>query len=138
MKSTVLVLLASVGAGLLIVALKFGTIDPCGIVRAQVRQEAARQGGLGVVASSLPDGVIDSIIVAQSGPLSPGRCIALAFAGAPIQTPAAPPVQSQASAPVRPQTNQQGGFTAPQSAVKALKKAGEEAKAAMMQCKNSG
>jgi hypothetical protein len=42
MKSTFLVLLAGLGAGMLIVVLKFGTLDPCGIVRAQIRQQAAR------------------------------------------------------------------------------------------------
>jgi hypothetical protein len=136
MKSTFLVLLAGLGAGMLIVVLKFGTPDPCGIVRAQIRQQAAREGGFGVVASALPDDVIDSIIVALYGPLSPGRCIALAFAGAPPQAPATLPVQPQASAPGKSQANPQRGFTASQNAAEALKQAGEEAKTAMMECKN--
>jgi hypothetical protein len=136
MKNIFTVLLAGVGAGFLIVMLKFGTIDPCGIVRAQVRQEAAREGGFGAVASALPDGVIDSIIAAQYGPLSPGRCIALAFEGAPLQAPTAPRVEPQASARVKPQANQQGGFIAPRSAAEARKQAGEEAKTAMMECRN--
>jgi hypothetical protein len=136
MTKVFLTLLAAVGVALLIVALKFGTIDPCGILRAQIRQEAAHKGGFGIVASALPDGVIDAMIATQYGPLSPGRCIAVAFAGASPQAPAAPPVQPQASATVLPQANQQSGFMAPQSTAQALKQAGEEAKTAMMQCKN--
>lgn len=96
MKNLFIVLLAGAGAGLLFILLKFGTIDPCGIVRAEVRQAAERAGGFGgVVAAALPDSVIDSIIAAQYGPLSPGRCISLAFEGAPLQAPA-PTYQSTA------------------------------------------
>jgi hypothetical protein len=131
-----LILLAAAGAALLVVLLKFGTIDPCGILRAQIRQDAAREGGFGVVASALPDSVIDGIMAVQYGPLSPGRCIALAFAGAPAQTPTAPSrVPSRGSPPAQPQAGQQGGFP-PQNVAAALKQAGEEAKTAMMECKN--
>jgi hypothetical protein len=109
--------------------LKFGTIDPCGILRAQIRQEAGREGGFGgVVASTLPDVVIDGIIAAQYGPLSPVRCIALAFAGAPVQAPTVP-------RPVPPRAGQQGGFTA-QNGDAALKHADEETKTAKWECKN--
>ena len=94
----ILIILAAVAV---VVLLKFGTIDPCGIVRAEVRQEAQREGGFGVLASVLPDGVIDSIIAAQYGQLSPGRCIALAFQGTPLRSPATPPPVS--SAPAEPQ-----------------------------------
>jgi hypothetical protein len=87
----VLVVVAGAALLLMIVWLNFGTIDPCGVLRARLRQEAEREGGFGAVVAALPDGVVDSIIVAQYGPLSPGRCIALAFA------PATPRAQSQAS-----------------------------------------
>lgn len=93
--------LTTLGAAIVVALLKFGTIDPCGIVRAEVRQEAEREGGFGgAVAAALPDGVIDSIIAAQYGPLSPGRCIVLALRRTPSQAPAE---QQRALEPVRPQ-----------------------------------
>jgi hypothetical protein len=95
MRNTLLILIVAVGTGLLIVFLKFGTIDPCGILRVEVRQEAAREDSFGgVIASALPDSIIDGIIAIQYGPLSPGRCIALAFSVAP--QPATPAPQSVA------------------------------------------
>lgn len=126
-------MLITLGAAIVVVLLKFGTIDPCGIVRAEVRQEAERKGGFGALAAALPDGVIDSIIAAQYGPLSPGRCIAIAFRGAPLQAPA---VQQRASAPIEPQDHQQGGFAASPSAVEMLKQARVRASAAIIECKN--
>ena len=91
MRNAFFALLSVVGAGLLIVWLKFGTVDPCGILRAEIRQEAAREGRLAIVALAMPDSVIDAMIAAQYGPLSPGRCIAIAFSGAPLQAPTPPP-----------------------------------------------
>jgi hypothetical protein len=67
-----------------VLLLKFGTIDPCGILRAQIRQDAAREGGFGVVASALPNVVIDGIITEHYGPLSPGRCLVLSIDRAPL------------------------------------------------------
>ena len=96
MKSPLVVLVIVVGGVLAVVALKFGTVAPCGILRAEVRQEAARQGGFALVVSALPDAAIDALLEAQFGPLSPGRCLQLAIAGPPIrpQTPrAVPPPQ---------------------------------------------
>ncbi len=90
MKSLIVVPLAVVGTGLLILILKFGTVTPCGILRAEIRQEAARKGGLGVLLAALPDSIIDGLLVAQYGPMSPGRCIELALSGAPVQPPPAP------------------------------------------------
>jgi hypothetical protein len=131
-----LVLLITLGVALVVVLLKFGTIDPCGIVRAEARQEAEREGGFGVVAAALPDGVIDSIIAARYGPLSPGRCIAiaLAFRGTPSQAPAAR--QQRTSAPIKPQNHQQSTFAPSQSAAEMFKQAGVRANAAIMECKN--
>jgi hypothetical protein len=131
MRTPLLAVLVLAGATLLILLLKFGTIDPCGILRAQIRQEAARQGGFGVVASALPDSVIDGIIAAQYGPLSPGRCIVLAFEGAPPQAPPAPssPVQQQASQPTQPPP---GG----NNNAATIKQAADDARAAMAECKN--
>jgi hypothetical protein len=122
MKGIFLVLLAAAGAALLTVLLKFGTIDPCGILRAQIRQEAAREGGFGgFVGSALPDVVVDGIIASQYGPLSPGRCIVLALQGPPPQATDAPP-------PVSP--------PAPPNTDAALKQADEETKIAKQKCKN--
>lgn len=136
MKKIFIALLAVAGAVVLIIVLKFGTIDPCGVMRAQIRQEAARQGGFGAVAAALPDGVIDGIIADQYGPLSPGRCIVLAFGAAPVKALSAPhSVPPQASQSPQPQATQQNGFVAAQNAAVALKQAGEAAKAAMMDCK---
>jgi hypothetical protein len=86
-----MLLIAAAGTALLIVLLKFGTINPCGIVREQVRREG------GVLTSLLPDAVIDALIAGQNGPLSPARCMTLAFTKVPIQTPPQP----RPSEPVR-------------------------------------
>ncbi len=137
MKKIFVALLAVASAVVLIVVLKFGTIDPCGIMRAQIRQEAAQQGGFGAIVAALPDGVIDGIIADQYGPLSPGRCIALALGAAPVQAPTAPrSVPPQVSQPARPQATQQNGLVTAQNAAAALRQADEEAKTAMMDCKN--
>jgi len=55
---------------------KFGTIEPCGMLRAAVRELAAREGG-----AALSDGAIDAMIEPQFGPLSRQRCISLALQG---------------------------------------------------------
>jgi hypothetical protein len=87
---------------LLAALLDYGALAPCGIVRAQVRQQGERVGGFGVLAAALPDGVIDSIIAAHYGPLSPGRCIALAFGGAPLQEAPGSAVRSAAHLSISP------------------------------------
>ena len=69
------------GGGLLFLQLRFGSVTPCGILRAEVRQEAFREGGMGILASALPDFGVDAILEAQFGPLSPGRCLLLAVSG---------------------------------------------------------
>jgi len=100
MKNLLVVLVVVIG-GLAVLALKFGTVAPCGILRAEVRQEASRQGGFALVVSALPDAAIDALLAAQFGPLSPGRCIQLAFSRPPVRprAPAAPrPDPAQAAA----------------------------------------
>jgi hypothetical protein len=91
MKSLLVVLVVLIGGGLSVLALKFGTVTPCGILRAEIRQEAAREGGFGLVASALPDSAIDAILAAQFGPMSPGRCIQVALSGPPVRPQAPPP-----------------------------------------------
>jgi hypothetical protein len=117
-------LIAAGGTAILTILLKFGTINPCGIVRAQVRAESA-------LAAALPDGIIDAIIVAQHGALSPGRCIEIAFGGGVRNAP----TQSQAAAPAAP-LRAKTEFTVPQGNAAALRRAGEETDAAITACRN--
>jgi hypothetical protein len=74
--------------------LDYGTLSPCGALRETVR----KQDGL---ARILPDSVVDAVIEAHSGPLSPGRCLALLIGGqhAPAPTVAAAPPAAAAQAP---------------------------------------
>jgi len=91
---TILPCLLAAAAG--VVFVKYGTLGPCGILRAQVRQEAAHEGGLGAaVATMLPDNVIDGLTATQYGALTPGRCVTLLFNPAPAAPAArrAPSVQ---------------------------------------------
>jgi hypothetical protein len=82
----VLVGVAAVGAGL--IYYNFGTLSPCGMLRAHVRQ---RDG----LAAVLPDSIVDAFLAAQYGALTPSRCIAIL---ANNQRP--PPTKAaQASAP---------------------------------------
>lgn len=115
--------------------LLFGTVSPCGIVRAEVRQAAQREGGLGgVLAAALPDQVIDGILAAQVGPLSPGRCVALAVTGLPAEhTPATPsaPTPQPFNPPVPPPI-----FTPPYSPVQDMSRPAAQADAAIAACKN--
>jgi hypothetical protein len=134
MKRTFLVLLAAIGAALLIVVFKFGTIAPCGILRAQIRQEAVREGQFAqVLAAVVPDSLIDAMIANQYGELTPGRCIALMIAG-PQQAAAPHAVPPDRLSPV-PQRDGQGGTAIPQDAAAAVSKANNEAEAAIVECK---
>jgi hypothetical protein len=83
-KSLIVALIVLVGAGLLILTMVFGTVTPCGILRAELRNEATREGGFGLILSALPDGAIDALLATQFGPLSPGRCLQLALSGGSI------------------------------------------------------
>jgi hypothetical protein len=88
MKSLLVVLVVLIGGGFSVLALKFGTVTPCGILRAEIRQEAAREGGFSLVVSALPDSAIDAILAAQFGPMSPGRCIQVALSEPPVRSQA--------------------------------------------------
>jgi hypothetical protein len=129
MKAIFVTLLALAAATLLVVGFTYGTIDPCGILRAKIRAEASREGGVGAIASMLPDGIIDGLVAAKYGTLSPGRCIALAFEGPPRPPPAAPrSVPLQASSPAR--------LAEQKGSPEAIKQAWIEAQIAIMECKN--
>lgn len=76
----------------------FGTLSPCGMLRANVRQ---RDG----LAAVLPDSIVDLALAGQYGALTPGRCLAILMNN--LSTPI--PNTAQASRPQQPQP-------APQSA----------------------
>jgi hypothetical protein len=80
-----ILILVLVGGLAGVVYVSYGTLDPCGILRERVRHQAAHEGGGfgSFLATALPDNVVDGIIAAQHGPLSPGRCISLLFDGSP-------------------------------------------------------
>ncbi len=62
------------------VYMTYGTVEPCSIVREQLRRRAVAEGGsLGsLVASMTPDSVINAMLQAQyNRPVSPSLCIAI-------------------------------------------------------------
>ena len=115
---------------LLVLALKFGTIAPCGILLAEVRQQASREGGIALILAALPDSVLGAMIAAQFGPLTPGRCIVLALNGAPVR----PPPQAAPQGP-RPAEPSGQPYVAPRQYFQALRQAGAEAHAAEEDCR---
>lgn len=80
-----LALVAIVGIAVLGLYLHYGTVAPCGMLRERVRQQVAREGGqLGsFVVTAMPDNVLDGLIAAQYGALSPGHCLNLLVNGLP-------------------------------------------------------
>ena len=80
---------------------QYGAVTPCGIVRSKARIEAAKEGGLAVLVSALPDTVIDGLLAATVGPLTQAKCLSLAFSGPP-RTQAPPRPVPVAAPPVRP------------------------------------
>ncbi|HXZ03036.1 MAG TPA: hypothetical protein VEI03_23820 [Stellaceae bacterium] len=70
-----LVLVIVVAAG--VVYYRFGTLEPCGILRMKMREQAQAQQGLNaMLASALPDQAVDALMAAEYGPLTPQRCLA--------------------------------------------------------------
>jgi len=100
MKLALLLLVLIVGGGLLGLYSRFGTADPCGIIPAEIREQAVREGGLALLVSALPDSALDALMASEVGPLNPGRCIALALNGIP-RSPTAP--AQQVAQPLPPQ-----------------------------------
>jgi hypothetical protein len=83
----IVVALAILGVGAVILYLNYGTVAPCGILRERFRQQAIRDGGSfgGFVATALPDNVLDGMLAAQYGALTPGHCIDLLAHGEPLR-----------------------------------------------------
>lgn len=75
------------GIGSMLLYLNYGTVAPCSILRERIRQQAAREGGqFGTfIVTAIPDKVLDGLIAAQYGSLSPGHCINLLIHGVPQQ-----------------------------------------------------
>lgn len=77
-------------AGLIIVllagiSLHFGTLSPCGIIRQQARDAAARQGGvIAMLGAAAPDSVLDALIRTQLGAETPDRCLMALLKGEKI------------------------------------------------------
>jgi hypothetical protein len=82
---SILIVLGVLGIAAVVLYLDYGTVAPCGILRERFRQQAVREGGSlgGFVATALPDNVLDGLIAAQYGALSPGHCINLLVNGTP-------------------------------------------------------
>jgi hypothetical protein len=94
-------------AGLIgaVVLLRFGTLNPCGILRVQVREEGTREGTFAAgLATILPDVALDAMMQAAYGPLTPGRCLGLLFNRDQQQRAPSP---ASAQTPFRPNTSAQ-------------------------------
>jgi hypothetical protein len=88
---------------LIVVALiyfSFGTLSPCGMLRATIRKHDN-------LAAVLPDSVVDFALAAQYGDLSPGRCVAILLGGESKPTTASAPAAPRpvGQPPVQPQTD---------------------------------
>ncbi len=71
----IVVLLAFFAGG---VYLNYGTIEPCGVLRAKMRHQTARDGGNfgGMIAAMVPDSVINGMITEEyDKPVTPLLCI---------------------------------------------------------------
>jgi hypothetical protein len=73
-----LVVLLVIAAG--VVYMKYGTVEPCGILREKLRRQAVAEGGNfgGFLATVTPDSVINGMISAQyNRPVTPELCIGI-------------------------------------------------------------
>ncbi len=74
----VLVLLLAAGA----ILFRYGTLEPCGVLRVEAREQAAREGGAqGFITSAISDNLLETLLAARYGPLTPGRCLAMVLRG---------------------------------------------------------
>lgn len=70
------------GVVCVIVYFHYGTIEPCGVMRAKIRAQTIHDGGNfgGLLNSVLSDGVIDAAMSAQyNKPVTPGFCLGVLF-----------------------------------------------------------
>jgi hypothetical protein len=113
-------IVAVLGAGAAYI--NYGALSPCGALREAVR----KQDGL---ARILPDGVVDAVIEGNIGPLSPGRCLGVLLNGQHASAPAA------AAAPAAPTPQPDRQAIAAQGNSPGMQAAGNEAAAAINECK---
>lgn len=74
----ILVVLLVVAGG--VVYMRYGTVEPCGIVREQLRRQAVAEGGNfgGLLANVTPDSVINAMLQAQyDRPVTPLLCLGI-------------------------------------------------------------
>jgi hypothetical protein len=58
------------------VDMHYGTVSPCGIIKQQARDAAAKKGGfVAMIGSAVPDEVLDAVIRARLGAETPDRCL---------------------------------------------------------------
>jgi hypothetical protein len=61
---------------LVIVWFNFGSVQPCEVLRVQVRNMGIKTGGLfGAISGVAPDSLVDNLIVSVIGPLTPKSCL---------------------------------------------------------------
>jgi hypothetical protein len=91
----ILTLIGILAVTAIVIYLDYGTVAPCGILRERIRQQVVSEGGQlgGFVATAMPDNVLDGLIAAQYGALSPRHCISLLVKGEPqpLRSNARPP-----------------------------------------------
>lgn len=76
------ILVVALVVGTVAVLFRYGTIAPCGVLRVVAREQAVRDGGAqGFLSAALSDSVIDTLLEARYGPLTPGRCLGLVLSG---------------------------------------------------------
>ena len=79
----ILVVALVAGAGLLL--FQYGTLSPCGMLHVEARQNAAHDGGgAALLATAISDSVLDALLTARYGPLTPGRCLGLVLRREPV------------------------------------------------------
>ncbi|MGO8918298.1 MAG: hypothetical protein ACLQJR_20555, partial [Stellaceae bacterium] len=79
----ILAVVIVVGAGVLL--FQYGTVSPCGMLRVEARQQATRNGGAAAaLTAALSDSLIDTLLDARYGPLTPGRCLGLVLRREPV------------------------------------------------------
>ena len=88
MKRAIIVLAGLIVVLLLGINMHFGTLSPCGIIRQQARDAAAKQGGvIAMLAAAAPDSVLDALIRTQLGAETPDRCLMALLKGEKIGQP---------------------------------------------------
>lgn len=76
--------------GVILMYAVYGSIEPCSVLRTHVREDALRESQLrGFIANPMPASVLNAIIAAQYGLLTPAKCVSTLL-GASGWPPTAP------------------------------------------------